>query len=319
MARPSKETVDYFPHYCTSGKTMFILEERHGNNGYAFWFKLLELLGNSPGHFYDCDEEINKEFLVSKTRQTWDNCARILSLLAKLGAIDLELWSEHQIIWCQNLVNNLSDVYKKRGRKPPVRPGSCDGNPCIPVVSEPETPQSKVKESKVNKSKVKISTPLGDSNNQEEDEEPPESADFQIENQKEEKSPLCEDPMQFNKAEADAVACRFRSITKETLPNGSIITLFKCIETGHINYFREMSPGHVNKFLVVMRVLDRFEEKFKKKQGFGDPAGFLIGGVVGTKGNGRYLLDTPTDAEERAGPAGKRIDPERYMQWFVKK
>jgi len=45
MARPNKQGVDYFPHFVNHGKTMFILEEKFGNNGYAFWFKLLELLG----------------------------------------------------------------------------------------------------------------------------------------------------------------------------------------------------------------------------------------------------------------------------------
>ena len=46
MARPRKQTVDYFPHYCKCGRTIFILENRFGNDGYAFWFKLLEILGD---------------------------------------------------------------------------------------------------------------------------------------------------------------------------------------------------------------------------------------------------------------------------------
>lgn len=47
MARPTKTSVDYFPHMTHSGKTIAILEARWGNDGYAFWFKLLELLGDS--------------------------------------------------------------------------------------------------------------------------------------------------------------------------------------------------------------------------------------------------------------------------------
>ena len=45
MARPAKLTVDYFPHIINQGKTIFIIENNYGNDGYAFWFKLLELLG----------------------------------------------------------------------------------------------------------------------------------------------------------------------------------------------------------------------------------------------------------------------------------
>ena len=49
MTRPKKQTVDYFPHSCNHKKTIYILEERYGNNGYSFWFKLLEMLGNTEG------------------------------------------------------------------------------------------------------------------------------------------------------------------------------------------------------------------------------------------------------------------------------
>ena len=51
MTRPMKKGVDYFPHACVHGQTMFILEQRWGNDGYAFWFKLLEMLGTTEGHF----------------------------------------------------------------------------------------------------------------------------------------------------------------------------------------------------------------------------------------------------------------------------
>jgi hypothetical protein len=52
MARPTKQTVDYFPHDCHHGQTIYILEKRFGNDGYAFWFNLLELLGSSEGALY---------------------------------------------------------------------------------------------------------------------------------------------------------------------------------------------------------------------------------------------------------------------------
>jgi len=47
MARPRKQTVDYFPHDTdvSSGKTLTILQSKYGNDGYAFWFKLLRMPG----------------------------------------------------------------------------------------------------------------------------------------------------------------------------------------------------------------------------------------------------------------------------------
>jgi len=31
MARPKKQTVDYFPHYCNGGRSLSILQNQHGN------------------------------------------------------------------------------------------------------------------------------------------------------------------------------------------------------------------------------------------------------------------------------------------------
>ena len=69
MARPIKNKVDYFPHVTQTGKTIAILEARWGNDGYAFWFKTLELLGSSEGFSYDCNKLSDWEYLLSKTRE----------------------------------------------------------------------------------------------------------------------------------------------------------------------------------------------------------------------------------------------------------
>lgn len=66
MGRPRKQTVDYFPHFVsTDSRTKFILEQSWGNDGYAFWFKLLELLGRSEGHYYDCNALANEKYLAA--------------------------------------------------------------------------------------------------------------------------------------------------------------------------------------------------------------------------------------------------------------
>ena len=128
MARPKKQTVDYFPHYCDHGKTMFILEQRYGNDGYSFWFKLLEMLGKYDGHFIDLDNPADWEFLQSKTRLSEDVCREMLDLLAKLEAIDAELW-EQKIVWSQNFVNGLLPVYSNRRAQLPSRPNNYTQKP----------------------------------------------------------------------------------------------------------------------------------------------------------------------------------------------
>ena len=155
MARPKKQTVDYFSHDtdASQGRTLSVLQNKYGNDGYAFWFQLLELLGRSPGHYYNFKEATDWEFLLAKTHISRPETARsMLETLATLNAIDLELY-EQGIIWSQNFVDRLMGVYERRRENKPGRPVSAAETPLKPAVTGllmTETPQSKVNYSKVN-------------------------------------------------------------------------------------------------------------------------------------------------------------------------
>ena len=122
MARPKRQTVDFFLHYCKGGKTLYILEGKYGNDGYAFWFKLLELLGESEGHFYSCVNTTDWEFLLAKTRVREDVANGIIDTLIDLGKIDADLWRAGRILWVENLVKYLAEVYKRRRADLPRKP-----------------------------------------------------------------------------------------------------------------------------------------------------------------------------------------------------
>lgn len=152
MARPNKQKVDYFPHYVKAGRTVYILEERYGNDGYAFWFKLLELLCDSDGHFIDCRNPSNWEFLLAKTHVETDKAEDIIATLVNLGKIDAQLWDK-RVIWTQSLLDNLSSVYERRKESLPkkpqltqaetvVKPGKCEQKPSDEVVSDNNNPHS---------------------------------------------------------------------------------------------------------------------------------------------------------------------------------
>lgn len=149
MGRPTTNTVDYFSHFAQHKKTMFVLEQKFKNDGYAVWFKILELLAGSENHFIDCSAENEWQFVVSKMNVEEKKLLEIFDLLVKLSAIDSELW-EHRVIWCQNFVNGLQLVYAKRGRKIPDKPSFCPRNSPLAnisvsesqIVSVPEMPQS---------------------------------------------------------------------------------------------------------------------------------------------------------------------------------
>ena len=152
MARPIKNTVDYFPHIIKNGKTIFILESKFGNDGYAFWFKLLELLGSSDNHVYDYNNLADWEFLIAKTKVSEEKAHNILQTLADVGAIDSELL-EKKMIWCENFIKGIDVVYRNRRQETPKKPVITRRNPTADVVSTPDNPQSIVEDTIVEDSK----------------------------------------------------------------------------------------------------------------------------------------------------------------------
>jgi len=154
LARPKKQTVDYFPHDCNHKTTIFILEENYGNNGYAFWFKILELLSSTEGHYYDCKNPHKWKFLQAKTHLEENMCIEILGLLAELGAIDSKLWKD-KVIWSDNFISRIADVYKNRRVGIPTKPNFYKQKPEQDGVSTDINPQTKLKETKLKETKPK--------------------------------------------------------------------------------------------------------------------------------------------------------------------
>jgi hypothetical protein len=123
LAGKPKETVNYFPHMCNAseGRTLYIMEHKYGNDGYTFWFKLLELLGSTAGHAFDFSDRENWQFLVARTRAPEEKARDMLKTLADVGAIDPDLY-EIGVIWSDNFVLGLTQVYQKRTGEIPEKP-----------------------------------------------------------------------------------------------------------------------------------------------------------------------------------------------------
>lgn len=112
---------------------MFALENRFGNDGYAVWFKLLELLGKTPGHYLDINDPIDFEFIAAYFRISGPETRAILDFLSVLKAIDQKLY-QRGIIWSDNFVDGIAQVYLKRKNDPPTKPDLSDVN----LISGPE-------------------------------------------------------------------------------------------------------------------------------------------------------------------------------------
>jgi len=137
MPRPLKQTVDYFPHMVSKGKTKLILQNEFGNDGYAFWYQLLELLCLTDNQVYDYNNPASWRLLLAETHVTEDNAIKILQLLADLRAIDPEL-HKAKIIWSQNLIDHLELVYRRRSTGMPAKPINVNKN-SINVNKKPHT------------------------------------------------------------------------------------------------------------------------------------------------------------------------------------
>jgi|GEM_PF-4352751 hypothetical protein len=139
MARTIKRTVDYFPHVVKPGKTLFILETRWGIPGYAFMWKLYETLCESDDMYLDFKNDITREVFLAKTRVNEQDAIAMLDVMAKLNNIDSELWARSRVVWSQDLVDNLSEVWRRRASPTPARPDLCrqydDNNPPKPPFS----------------------------------------------------------------------------------------------------------------------------------------------------------------------------------------
>lgn len=116
MARPERNTVDYFPHILGEGKKMFFIENKYGNDGYATWYKILEKLGSSDHHYLNLNREDELMFLAAKCKVSEETLLSIISDLVKIGAFDKVLW-ENKIIWCHQFVESIKDAYVKRKNK----------------------------------------------------------------------------------------------------------------------------------------------------------------------------------------------------------
>uniref|UniRef100_A0A6M3KM76 Putative DnaB domain protein n=1 Tax=viral metagenome TaxID=1070528 RepID=A0A6M3KM76_9ZZZZ len=121
--RPVKNTVDYFPHDSSSseGRTLTILHNHFGHEGYSIWFKLLEVISATNNHIIVINNVEDFEYLAARLKIQPESLRLIVDKIADLNGIDRDLYKQG-MIWCQNLVDRLAPVYKRRNITTPTKP-----------------------------------------------------------------------------------------------------------------------------------------------------------------------------------------------------
>ena len=170
MPREASQKAEYFPHFVGGGKTIRALDRRYGNEGYAFWYKLLETLCDTEGHCLDLSDDIEMIDFSGYVRMDEKTVLEIMELLVRLGQVDVELWASGHKVWIQKLIDDLTPLYAKRACKP-VKPGSelqsiaqtgqqasfAEEKPLEEAVNDAQTPQRKEEKRREEKSKPKQS------------------------------------------------------------------------------------------------------------------------------------------------------------------
>ena len=90
MARPQKNNVDYFPHDVHMCKTLRLLTRKFGNDGYAFFFRLRELLGMTSNHNYSVENEIDWLDFNDQVGLEEEKAKVVIEFAVKIGELDQE-------------------------------------------------------------------------------------------------------------------------------------------------------------------------------------------------------------------------------------
>lgn len=122
MARPSKNTVDYFPFLCSEGETVYCIEQKYGNDGYATWVKILRQLAVTEYHYLNLSKHSSMMFLAAKCKIEVEKLTSIINDLVEFGDFDRELWEHNQIVYCEKFNLSIQDAYIKRNSKLLLKP-----------------------------------------------------------------------------------------------------------------------------------------------------------------------------------------------------
>jgi hypothetical protein len=113
MGRPVKHTVEEFNHPVISGKKMFIVQRQFGNDGYATWYKILEILGQSKHHYIDLSDSDQMLYVSSYCGVDSEKLIKIIDLIVSLRKFDQFLWTK-QIVFCKDFVKSIKKAYSRR-------------------------------------------------------------------------------------------------------------------------------------------------------------------------------------------------------------
>jgi hypothetical protein len=100
MARPQKEGMDYFPHDtdASSDEKVEAMRILYGNDGYAFYFILLERIYRTPAFELVVSDAETRQILARKVEVTPQKFEEMLATALKRGCFDAAAYAERGVL-----------------------------------------------------------------------------------------------------------------------------------------------------------------------------------------------------------------------------
>lgn len=166
MARPIKEGMDYFPHDtdASNDEKIEALRALHGNDGYAFYFIILERIYRSNDAELDISKPAVLAALISKVGVSRERFDEILNTAFDIGCLDKESYEQDQVLTSNGIKKRAKEVDKLRNKWRKSKVNMVENLEENHVENRQLTGEIKEKESKVNKTKKNIPpiSPQGD-------------------------------------------------------------------------------------------------------------------------------------------------------------
>lgn len=166
MARPVKEGMDYFPHDVDSlsDEKIEVMRALYGNDGYAFYFIILERIYKTSSGTFDLSKNIVTATLIKKIGVSSELFYQMVETSLEIGLFDKEAYETSKILTSNGIQKRFQKVQIMRQKwcKKSKENENCNiisGDNYLEnyELSPEKTPESKEKKRKEKERKVKES------------------------------------------------------------------------------------------------------------------------------------------------------------------
>ena len=119
MARPRSSGIDYFPHDCdaASDEKIAMLRAEFGNDGYAFYFILLERIYHSSDKRLILDSPLALKVVLDKLMISEDKFSAMMTLAVQINLFNGTAWDRNKTVMSTAIHRRVKRIEQERIRK----------------------------------------------------------------------------------------------------------------------------------------------------------------------------------------------------------